>query len=90
MRKKLHGWILRRESKEQHLSVVVKGVKFVPEAISVWSGEWNISVLVNADVPFQVTTIYMSVCVIYVSMNLLIFMFINKKFTIHIFYKPTY
>ena len=88
MRKKLHGWILRRESKEQHLSVVVKGVKFVPEAISVWSGEWNISVLVNADV--QVTTIYMCVCVIYVSMNLLIFMFINKKFTIHIFYKLTY
>ena len=62
MRKKLHGWILRRESKEQHLSVVVKGVKFVPEAISVWLGEWNISVLVNADVPFQVTTIYVCVC----------------------------
>ena len=34
---------------------------------------------------------YIHVCVfIYVRMNLLIFMFINKKFKIHMFYKPKY
>ena len=45
---------------------------------------------------FKITAIYVFlylniyICIIYVSMNLIIFMFANKKFKIHIFYKPTY
>ena len=74
--------------------VPIKRVNFILDAVLVWLREQNISVQVDIGVPLFTHThththIYMFVF-IYLCKNELIFMFISKKFKIHIFYKPKY
>ena len=76
--------------------VCFKRVNFVPELISVWPRERNISVSIDTSVSFldyDYLYIFIHICIfvfIYVSMNLLILMLFNIKFLIYIFYKPKY
>ena len=65
--------------------VCFKRVNFVPELISVWPRERNISVSIDTSVSFldyDYLYIFIHICIlvfIYISINLLIFMFINIK-----------
>ena len=52
----------------------IKGVNFVLEAVLVWLGERNISVLVDTDVPFREN------CYLYISIHKYMFVFINYEF----------
>ena len=69
-------------------------VNFVPQTISVWQERQNISIPAGTNIPFwDYHYLFISIYVyvfIYGSINLLIFMFINKKFKVDIFYKPKY
>ena len=67
--------------------------------LSQFGQENEISVSVDTGLPFRDYRylyislhkyIYIYICIFYERMNLLIFIFINKKFKVHIFYKSKY